>query len=195
VLYDIGANVGAFSLIAALDRGASVVAFEPGYATFARLCENIQLNGCADAIVPIPLPLGEETGLTTFFYRSLEPGQSRHALGAGADTPAPSTPYAQPMCVTTLDRAVADFKLPAPHHLKTDVDGAEAAVLEGAAELLVRRRPNVVVEVHSKALERRCGALLVAHGYRPVVLSQRRVLPDFRPIVHNRWLVAEGAAR
>src|SRR6185436_17615377 len=55
VLYYIGANVGAFSLIAAIARGASVVAFEPGYATFARLCENIQLNGCGEAIVPVPL--------------------------------------------------------------------------------------------------------------------------------------------
>ena len=136
VLYDIGANVGAFSLIAALDRGASVVAFEPGYANFARLCENIQLNGCADAIVPVPLPLAGESGLTTFFYRSLEPGQSRHELGAGPGTRAPSAPYAQPVCVTTLDRAVADFKLPAPHHLKIDVDGGELRVLKGAAAVL-----------------------------------------------------------
>jgi len=33
-----------------------VVAFEPGYANFARLCDNIRLNGCQHAIVPVPLP-------------------------------------------------------------------------------------------------------------------------------------------
>ena len=137
VLYDIGANVGAFSLIAALSRGASVVAFEPGYANFARLCENIQLNACGAAIVPVPLPLSDATGLVTFHYRSLEPGQSRHTLGDALDTaPPPAGHYAQPVCATTLDRAVADFNLPAPHHLKIDVDGSELRVLRGGAAVL-----------------------------------------------------------
>jgi len=137
VLYDIGANVGAFSLIAALSRGASVVAFEPGYANFARLCENIQLNACGAAIVPVPLPLSDASGLVTFTYRSVEPGQSRHALGTTADTGvAPGAAYVQPVCATTLDAAVSDFKLPAPHHLKIDVDGSELRVLKGGATVL-----------------------------------------------------------
>ena len=136
VFYDIGANVGAFSLIAAVGRGATVVAFEPGYATFARLCENIQLNACGPAIVPVPLPLSDATGLLSFTYRSLEPGQSRHALGEKPGEAAAATPYAQPVCATTLDRAVLDFDLPAPHHLKIDVDGSELRVLKGAKTVL-----------------------------------------------------------
>ena len=57
VLYDIGANVGAFTLIAAVGRGARAVAFEPSYANYGRLCENLHLNGCDGAVVPFPLPL------------------------------------------------------------------------------------------------------------------------------------------
>jgi FkbM family methyltransferase len=132
VFYDIGANVGAFSLIAAIARSASVVAFEPGYATFARLCENIQLNGCSETIVPVPLPLSDAAALTAFTYRSLEPGQSRHVLG---DSPE-GTPYKQPMCAITLDAALAQFSLPLPNHLKIDVDGAELRVLAGASAVL-----------------------------------------------------------
>jgi FkbM family methyltransferase len=119
VLYDIGANVGTFSLIAAVSRRASVVAFEPGYANFARLCENIQLNECTGLIVPVPLPLSDTTGLLLFKYRSFEPGQSRHALG---DTPfvprhgAMST-HVQPVCAI-------------------DVDGSELRVLRGAGAVL-----------------------------------------------------------
>lgn len=82
-----------------------------------------------------------------------------------------------------------------PDFVKIDVDTAELDVLEGARELLLQRRPSLVVEVHSEELERRCGVLLKAHGYAPTVVSQRRVLPDYRPIAHNRWLVAEGRAR
>lgn len=56
VLYDVGANVGTYALVAAKHAPARVVAFEPGYANFARLCDNIRLNGCQHAIVPVPLP-------------------------------------------------------------------------------------------------------------------------------------------
>lgn len=88
-----------------------------------------------------------------------------------------------------------------PDVIKIDVDTedsadmAEARVLQGAARLLRERRPNLLVEVHSEELEQRCGALLVAHGYRPTIVSQRRVLKDHRPIAHNRWLVAGGRPR
>jgi FkbM family methyltransferase len=39
-------------LIGALGRGARVVAFEPAFANYARLCENIQLNDCAGLVTP-----------------------------------------------------------------------------------------------------------------------------------------------
>jgi FkbM family methyltransferase len=140
VVYDIGANVGTFSLLASRCGAGVVVAFEPGYANFARLCENIQLNNCQHGIVPIPLPLADSNGLVAFKYRTVDPGQSRHALRsqpwhARAQTPA-GAHYEQPVCTMRLDDAVATFGLPAPHHLKIDVDGAETRVLNGAAATL-----------------------------------------------------------
>jgi hypothetical protein len=79
-----------------------------------------------------------------------------------------------------------------PDVVKIDVEGAEAAVLRGALEILSKRRPHLVVETHSAELERACGDLLVGLGYRPVVVPQRRRAPDLRPAGHNRWLVAAG---
>lgn len=79
----------------------------------------------------------------------------------------------------------------APDFIKIDAEGAELEVLRGASNLLRSRRPALVVEVHSAELERRCGRLLVEHGYRPLIVSQRRVLADYRPTDQlNRWLVA-----
>src|SRR5688572_16912126 len=82
VVFDIGANVGPFSLIAAVRVGANgrVYAFEPAYASFARLCDNIVLNEFDDRIVPIPMPLAAATGLVSFTYRSVHAGQSRHEV-------------------------------------------------------------------------------------------------------------------
>ena len=139
VLYDIGANVGTFALVAARHSQARVVAFEPGYANFARLCDNIQLNGCQHAIVPVPLPLADRSGLVGFKYRGIEPGQSRHKMQPEAwrfRGPSAGTRYEQPVLAMTLDALTATFQLPPPHHLKIDVDGAEERVLAGAPETL-----------------------------------------------------------
>ena len=55
VLYDVGANVGAFSLIGAKVCGSrgTVVAFEPGFASYAHLCSNIVLNGCQATLLAL----------------------------------------------------------------------------------------------------------------------------------------------
>lgn len=147
VVYDVGANVGTFSLIAARGCGATVIAFEPGYANFARLCENIRLNDCDISIVPLPWALGDESGLTTFVYRSLEAGQSRHSLEAHRWRPTgrKDERYRQPICTIRLDDALPLFQLPPPAHIKVDVDGAEARVLRGAVTSLKSAR-SVLVE-------------------------------------------------
>ena len=52
------------------------------------------------------------------------------------------------------------------------------------------RRQPMKIAMHSPGLERECGDLLVAHGYRVLVVPQRRRLRQNRPAPHNRWLVA-----
>ena len=140
VLYDIGANVGTFSLVAAKHLQARVVAFEPGYANFARLCDNIQLNGCERAIVPVPLPLADHSGLFGFKYRDVEPGQSRHKMKPDAwrfrGLAASTDRYEQPVLAMALDAMIRTFNLPPPNHLKIDVDGTEDRVLAGAPDAL-----------------------------------------------------------
>jgi Methyltransferase FkbM domain len=78
-----------------------------------------------------------------------------------------------------------------PSFVKLDVEGNELAALHSASRLLAERHPSLIVEVHSAELEHDCGHLLIEHGYRPLVVNQRRVWPDHRPIGKvNRWLVA-----
>jgi Methyltransferase FkbM domain len=78
-----------------------------------------------------------------------------------------------------------------PDFMKIDIEGAEVEALRGARQILADARPSVIVETHSAHAEDKCGALLAHHGYRPVIVNQRRVLSDYRPgIEHNRWLVA-----
>jgi FkbM family methyltransferase len=154
VVYDIGANVGAYALIAAsrLEREGQVFAFEPGYASFAHLCDNIVLNGCDAAITPVSIALAAHTGLMRFAYHKLYPGHARHQgleSGSMAEDEKPS--YEQPMPAMRLDDVVRIFRLPSPTSIKVDVDGAESSVLEGAAETLrTRALKSVLVEVDDR---------------------------------------------
>jgi FkbM family methyltransferase len=141
VLYDVGANVGTFSLVAAkvCARRGTVVAFEPGFASYAHLCGNIVLNRCEAIIIPVPLAVAGTNGLGSFRYLSLDPGQSRHDFKQDSwDANEADTPkrYVQPVLSMTLDSAISTFSLPVPNHLKVDVDGGEIDVLQGAPQTL-----------------------------------------------------------
>jgi FkbM family methyltransferase len=146
VLYDIGANVGDYALIAAkVAPGSRVVAFEPGAANFATLCENIVLNDVAESVIPLPVVLGEASRMGTLGYSRLEAGSAKHALDDHE-----SSAYVQPVLVSALDDLVAHYGLPAPTLVKLDVDGAEAAVLAGARAILERPElRSVIVEVET----------------------------------------------
>jgi FkbM family methyltransferase len=139
VLYDVGANVGGYSLIAAA-LGMRVVAFEPGYANYAALCDNVVLNERTAEIIPLPTVLADHTGLDVFGYRDVAAGVAEHRLG-GAGTTLPVLTY-------RLDDLVDQLDLPAATLLKLDVDGAEEAVLAGAPQVLAGTGlRSVLVEV------------------------------------------------
>jgi FkbM family methyltransferase len=157
VMFDVGANVGAYSLVAAKATGgaARVFAFEPAFATFAALCRNVALNACDGVVVPLHLALSDETTLGEFAYTDLASGASLHAY-AGHVHPklAAFRPVLrQPVLSYRIDDLVRAWPIPVPALVKIDVDGAELAVLHGAAETLrdARLRTlSVEIEPESK---------------------------------------------
>lgn len=137
VFYDIGANVGAYSLIAAAaaDESVRIWAFEPGYSNFAILCDNILTNDFDDRIAPMPVTLGSNTALGTFSYRFVKGGGARHH-SKQSDAPDFRSVYDQRVITYRLDDLISQFGLPTPTHIKLDVDGAEREVLVGAERTL-----------------------------------------------------------
>jgi FkbM family methyltransferase len=140
VVFDIGANVGAYSLVVDRATGGrcTVYAFEPSFSTFAQLSRNVALNGSSGRVLPVLVALSDVNGLVTFNYSSLDPGTARHALGESVDDHGrPFTPaLTQPVLTYRMDDFVAQFSGRAPHHIKLDVDGIELKVLSGGARTL-----------------------------------------------------------
>jgi len=140
VFFDIGANVGAYSLVTSkrFHGKVKVYAFEPAFFTFAQLCKNLILNGCQDSIVPLQIALSEATGIDTFNFYSLSPGTAIHALGKAVDYAGEEfTPVArQHVLKYRGDDFIKQFQIPTPNHIKIDVDGVELSVLQGMDETL-----------------------------------------------------------
>lgn len=139
VFYDIGANVGAYALIAARHRrSAQIVAFEPSFENHAALCRNVAHNQCESQVIALSLAVGHSTGVETFNYYALGPGKALHTLGESVDYRGQSfkPELCQRMLSVSLDDAVALLRLPAPNHIKIDVDGTEMEVLRGGERLM-----------------------------------------------------------
>ena len=142
MLYDIGANVGAYSLYAAKHhRGAvKVYAFEPAAPTIPLLIHNIIRNGCTGTVVPMTFPLSAKPTLATFNYHTnLTPG-----LCACTRLAKPSTTRAKRFSRCSRSfwfrrRSInwsMSITLQPPNHIKIDVDGLEFEILSGGAEVL-----------------------------------------------------------
>jgi len=180
VFYDIGANVGGYSLIAAKMTGGQVkvFAFEPSFATFTTLCKNIVLNNCQTSITPFQIALSSQTGLASFNYSSLMSGAASHSLGEAEEGVSPV--YQQAVISYSLDDFIDQFKLPVPNHIKLDVDGPELAVLHGAKQTLSNPQVRSLMlelnedEQHSDEV---VVTLLESHGF---YLQKRHLRYDSR---------------
>ncbi len=140
VFWDIGANVGVFSLYAASRRHASVVAFEPSAANFHVLSRNIQLNGLSDRLTAYCVALSRTTEMGVLNMTTPAMGSSMSQFGR----PGEMSRYAdkrvaglaQGMIGFKVDDFVKQFRPPFPTYLKMDVDGLELPILQGASQTL-----------------------------------------------------------
>jgi FkbM family methyltransferase len=148
VVYDVGANMGLYSLIAARSIGPAgrVFAFEFETAAAKRLESHAARNACSNISI-IRAAVWSRSGQVHFHradpVRSPDHGHGRVVGAAESET----TPDAVP--AVSLD----DFaqQHPAPQLIKCDVEGGEAEVLRGAEELFSRHRPTLLCEVHDAA--------------------------------------------
>jgi len=91
----------------------------------------------------------------------------------------------------TLDSLAKSIR--SPCFIKMDVDGSEATILHGATTLNALPGIRWLIETHSKTLETECVQLLTAVGFKTRIIPNawwRALVPELRPIEHNRWLAA-----
>lgn len=134
VFYDVGACIGAYSLVAA-HLGSAVYAFEPSAHNYRQLVRNVCLNDMRQ-IRALPLGIGAKSAIRYMNLSSGETGAASHGVSDFA-----SGPLAQAFLEKSLDDLIERTYIRPPTLMKIDVDGGEEAVLIGAAATL--RHPGL----------------------------------------------------
>ena len=153
---DVGASFGLFSIAAArvVRRPGRVFAFEPAAASAAALAAHLRLNGVAERVEIVSVALAGASGRATFWEQGTGFLSSLVEAAARQDEHLLTEPVAaRSVRTATLDDFCRDRGV-APDLVKVDVEGAEAAVLRGARQVLRRRAAVLFLEVHHDLLER-----------------------------------------
>jgi FkbM family methyltransferase len=143
-LFDVGANIGFFSLLGArlVGEAGRVVAFEADPAIALRLRENVQRNQLS-WIATEQKAVWRNTG--PLFFERADPKLSPD-LGLGHVASFGVKDSIQVEGVSLDEYAL---RMQAPDFVKCDVEGAEVEVFQGAQTILTEMRPVVLCELHS----------------------------------------------
>jgi FkbM family methyltransferase len=160
VLWDIGANVGMYSLYAAARQGVSVLAFEPAAANYNILTKNIVRNGLESRVSTYCLAVAERLALGVLNLSSEAAGAAVNQFGGPGDR----SPYAAEhapaashgMLGVSIDDLTGRLGAAFPNHLKIDVDGLEPAIIRGGRRTLADERvKSVLIELGVAVVEDR----------------------------------------
>ncbi|MDQ6810931.1 MAG: FkbM family methyltransferase [Actinomycetota bacterium] len=177
VVYDIGANIGWYTLLGARAVGTegTVVAFEPSVANAALVKENAARNGFVNVSV-IPAAVTDGSGWATFLDKgSLEGRLMKDDTAAQARRRArrpQGYKGSSVVPVLALDSWLAETDQPPPKVIKIDVEGAEVGALRGMTATLRSARPALIIEPHGTGEE--LGEVLDDVDYEHEEISSQR---------------------
>lgn len=164
VCWDVGAHVGFYTLLFAELAGPAgrVFSFEPVPANVELLRHHVWINGYANVEI-LPFALADFDGEAEF---DPGPNSSMGPIVAGGSWKVPCR---------SADSLIRSGAVEAPDVIKLDVEGAEAAVLRGAKELLATGRATWLIAIHGERERGECLEILRGSGYEVQAIDGRRL--------------------
>lgn len=161
VVYDVGAHVGYYTLLAC-SRAGHVYAFEPLQRNVGFLERHLALNGIKNCTV-VPAAVGECDG--TAHFKSAGGSYLGRIAGDGE------------LAVPVLSLDAFAKTHPKPDVIKMDIEGAEGSALRGMKEIL-KSRPAIFLATHGREIHEQCCLLLKEAGYELSFLAPDEIVAE-----------------
>jgi FkbM family methyltransferase len=176
VCLDIGANVGAHTLLMAQATGPAgrVIAVEPHPEICDRLRKNLDLNRLTNVTV-VGAALADKDGMIDLY------GFTENASNQGTSSLLADDRAKTPIRVKSVRGSTfqSDYKISSCDLLKIDVEGAESFVLSELAELISMHHPVIICEYRKQHWEK------FGHSAGPAIDQLRRLNYDLYYIRKN----------
>ena len=153
VFWDVGANIGLYSIYAALKKNCRVVAVEPSVFNLELLAKNINLNSQQNNVLILPIAVDEFASQNMFNLSSLEIGGALSTFREtfGYNGLPLEIKFKYKSVGIGIEKAINIWNIAPPDYLKIDVDGIEHLVLAGIGHL-IRSTRSILIEVNKSFL-------------------------------------------
>src|SRR6266852_1398867 len=159
VFYDVGANVGLYTLLAAtLVAPGRVYAIEPLAANVGYLRKHLALNGIQNVEV-LEIAVSDQVGTAQF---EAEETRAMGRIGTGGSVRVQTS---------TLDALLQEGRVAPPDFIKMDIEGAEFLALQGACGCFARYQPKLFLATHGREIHEECCQLLASWRYEHQYIS------------------------
>ena len=162
-VFDVGANVGYYSLLASVLTGVEgkVFSFEPVPSNINYLKKHITLNKLINVQV-VSKAVSDKSAILRF-EKGKNNSVGRFAVNGDLEVE-----------TISLDEFINDGN-PSPDIIKMDIEGAEYDALVGAQEILKNKKPVIFLATHSSELRAKCLKLLTEHGYTILTIDNKPI--------------------
>lgn len=173
IFWDIGSNIGLYSVYAAKKKKSKVYSFEPSTSNLRILSRNIYINNLSSQIFILPIALNSQKSLNFSLIKEsiFQEGGAENSFSVDYDwegkTFMPKNEY------NTIGASIDFFTknkiIPFPNYIKIDVDGIEHLILEGGIKTLKNDEiKSVLIEINDSFSEQHtaCIEIMNSSGFK-----------------------------
>jgi FkbM family methyltransferase len=155
IIYDLGANIGYFSLLcAATSPQSKIFCFEPIPVNMAILCRHLLINSVKN-VFPVNFAVSDHFGLVDFSADNLSHSYTYKQSSAHYGNRQINIKVG----IISMDILITQFGFTKPDIIKIDVEGAEYDVLAGSLNVIKNYKPKILLsthEAHVTGIEEKC---------------------------------------
>jgi FkbM family methyltransferase len=180
VFFDVGANIGSYTILASAHCGATSYAFEPVPQTFNWITANVAINSVDHLVIASNKGLGSKEGI---LYFTSDIDTINHVV---SETSCVDKSKLLAIPVTSIDQVVERSQVPVM--IKIDVEGFETAVLDGMEKTLCNDQLKIII------IE--LNGLAARYNFSDQQIHERLLAAGFQPyqyVPFDRMLILLGS--